>query len=240
MSEFTEDLIDQVKTKYRNLIKADKSIGALIEKIEKSSDYALAYKYAVKLGDKMGISLSEVFQGLQTEEGTLDVYYGTAMEVLEPTLAELHAEVSKKCQVIQANKNAKDGMRIKAQAPKLDEFNIREIARLITAAETVKAIQENINHFSQKTVDASIEGNAEFANSLGYKIVVTRTYDDVGNHDGNDVCNFCKEREGTKEFDSWADSKGDEIFQRHAGCECTIEYSVGGSLKNKIRNYKRN
>lgn len=239
MSEFTEDILKEVQTKYRKAISSDKSIEKLIEKIKASSSYEDAYLYAVKLGEKLGIALTDTFNSLVNAEGEFDAFYGTTMQILEPTLKDLHSDVAKQCVIVQTNKNKKAGMNVKAQTPKLDMFNVRELARLIVDAETVKIITENINHFSQKTVDDTIQLNAEFMNNLGFKITVERTYDDVGNHGGEDVCNFCKEREGVKTFDSWTDAKGDEIFQRHAGCECTIEYSIAGGQKNKIRNYKR-
>lgn len=239
MSEFTDELLKEVTTKYLSLVSSDSSIKSLLEKIKASSNFEDAYLYAVKLGDKLGVALTQSFERLQNENGQFDVLYGTAMQVLEPTLKALHTDVSKQCAIVQTNKNKAAGMGVKAQEPTLDLFNVRELARLIVDAETVKVITENINHFSQKTVDDTIQLNAEFMNNLGFKITVERTYDDVGNHGGEDVCNFCKEREGVKTFDSWTDAKGDEIFQRHAGCECTIEYSIAGGQKNKIRNYKR-
>lgn len=239
MSEFTDSILKQVNTDYTQSVKKDSSIKKLVEKLTNSTSYEDAYKYAVKLGEKLGIALTDTFNSLVNAEGEFDAFYGTTMQILEPMLKALHSDVAKQCAIVQTNKNKASGMNIKAQVPKLDMFNVRELARLIVDAETVKVITENINHFSQKTVDDSIQINAEFMNNLGFKIVVERTYDDVGNHDGKDVCDFCKSREGVKTFDSWTDAKGDEIFQRHAGCECTIEYSVGGSQRNKIRNYRR-
>lgn len=238
MSEFSTELLNEVQTKYRGAVKKDKTIAKLVEKIASSKSYKDCYKYAVKLGEHLSDSLFDVFSILAIE-GVSDVYYGTAMQVLEPTMTEVYSDVAEKCAIVQTNLNLADGIRVKAQVPRLDEFNIRDLARNLADSETLDSIQQNMNHFAQKVVDDSIQENAEFSNNLGYEITVTRTYDDVGLHGDGELCDFCASREGTKTFASWSDAQGDEIFQRHAGCECTIEYSRSGGTKNLIKNFKR-
>lgn len=236
MSDFTDSILNEVKTKYEAAVKADKTIAQLLEKIKTATTYAVAYKYAVRLGEHLAEELKRAFDSISDDE---EIYYGTAMQILEPMLTELHNEVASKAVIVQANINAGDGMRLKPQTPKIDDFNIRDLARKLAGGAILSVITQEVNHFSQKAVDNTIWENAEFDNSLGYEITVTRTYDDVGNHDGEQPCEFCLAREGTKVFKDMSEAAGDEIFQRHAGCECTIEYQRSGQTKNVVKNYKR-
>lgn len=236
MSEFTDLILNDVKTKYEAAVKADKTIAKLLEKIQKANSYGVAYKYAVRLGDHLAAELKRAFDSISDDE---EIYYGSAMQILEPMMKKLHDEVASKAAIIQSNINASDGVRLKPQTAKLDDFNIRDLARKLAGGAVLSVITEEINHFSQKAVDNTIYENAEFDNSLGFEITVTRTYDDVGNHEGAQPCEFCLAREGTKVFKDWSEAVVDEIFQRHAGCECTIEYERSGQTSNIVKNYKR-
>lgn len=236
MSEFTDLILNEVKTKYEAAVKADKTISKLLEKIKTAKTYAVAYKYAVRLGDHLAKELKIAFDSISDDE---EIYYGSAMQILEPMMRELHNDVASKAVIVQENINANAGMRIKPVKPQIDDFNIRDLARKLSGGAVLSVITEEINHFSQKAVDNTIYDNAEFDNSLGFEITVTRTYDDVGNHDGAQPCEFCLSREGTKTFKDWSEAAGDEIFQRHAGCECTIEYERSGQTSNIVKNYKR-
>lgn len=236
MSEFTDLILNEVKTKYEAAVKADKTISKLLEKIKTAKTYTVAYKYAVRLGDHLAKELKIAFDAISDDE---EIYYGSAMQILEPMMRELHNDVASKAVIVQENINANAGMRIKPVKPQIDDFNIRDLARKLSGGAVLSVITEEINHFSQKAVDNTIYDNAEFDNSLGFEITVTRTYDDVGNHDGEQPCEFCLSREGTKVFKDWSEAAGDEIFQRHAGCECTIEYERSGQTSNIVKNYKR-
>lgn len=238
MSDFTDDILSAVKTEYDRAVKADKKVAKLLDQIKTATDYKSAYKYSVLLGEHLSEVLKAAFDEIAGDEEN-EIYYGTAMQLLEPMMKQVHAEVAKQCAIVQNNINVQDGIRVKPQIPELDDFNIRDLARKLAGGAVLSVIAEEMTHFSQKTVDNTIWENAEFDNSLGYEITVTRTYDDVGNHGGTQECEFCKDREGSKTFSSWQDAAGDEIFQRHAGCECTIEYERSGGTKNVVKNYKK-
>ena len=121
MSEFTDSIVNEIKTKYEAAVKADKTIAQLLDKIKTATTYAVAYKYAVRLGDRLASELKREFDAFPDDE---EIYCGTAMQILEPLMIELHNEVASKAVIIQANINVGDGMRIKPQTPKIDDFNI--------------------------------------------------------------------------------------------------------------------
>lgn len=79
---------------------------------------------------------------------------------------------------------------------------------------------------SMKEADDAEKVNAETAENAGVITTVVRTYDDVGLHGGKDVCQWCKSREGTWDYQ---DAVRNGVFERHPGCECQIEviYSKG-------------
>lgn len=78
-----------------------------------------------------------------------------------------------------------------------------------------------VTTMSQKVLDDSGKENMAAASSAGLETHVIRSYDDVGLHDGKDECEWCKSREGDW---GYRDAIRNGVFERHPGCECTIDY----------------
>lgn len=74
---------------------------------------------------------------------------------------------------------------------------------------------------SRKVLDDNGKKNIHDASAAGLETRVVRSYDDVGLHDGKDECKWCKSREGDW---SYREAVRNGVFERHPGCECTIDY----------------
>jgi len=72
-----------------------------------------------------------------------------------------------------------------------------------------------------KSVDDSIQKNAENASNAGLETFVTRRYDGVGLSGGR-TCQWCLDRCGEDMPYREAQEKG--AFQRHPGCGCELLY----------------
>lgn len=89
-------------------------------------------------------------------------------------------------------------------------------AEIILARETTRAFDE--------TIRINAEVNAE----MGLETRITRTYGDVGLHAGTPYaqdCEWCLARCG--EWTNVEEAKAAGVFERHPGCQCTVDYKVG-------------
>lgn len=84
---------------------------------------------------------------------------------------------------------------------------------------------------SRKSLDDADKKNVSDAASAGLETRVIRKYDDVGLHGGKDDCEFCKSREGEW---SYRDAISHGVFQRHPGCECTIDYVTAKGSQRQV------
>lgn len=91
---------------------------------------------------------------------------------------------------------------------------------------------DKVKDISTSIADSSGQNNADFARKSGFRVTVTREYDDVGLHTGNgsdrhttpEECEYCKSREGRDVPYQAAYDGG--MFERHDGCHCTITYKT--------------
>ena len=81
------------------------------------------------------------------------------------------------------------------------------------------AITENL-----KQVDNFQKKNAEFHSNIGFKVTVTRIYDEIGLRDRTEPCQWCLSRCGVDVPYDEAIERG--MFERHEGCGCKIIYKT--------------
>lgn len=102
--------------------------------------------------------------------------------------------------------------------------------------ESLRYLQSLGETFSRKVLDDNGKKNIGDASAAGLETRVIRTYDDVGLHDGKDECKWCKDREGDW---SYKDAIQKGVFERHPGCECTIDYVTARGTQRQT-NWKNN
>lgn len=96
--------------------------------------------------------------------------------------------------------------------------------------ENLRYLQSLCETFSRKVLDDNGKKNIGDAAAAGLETKVIRSYDDVGLHGGKDDCEWCKKREGDWSYKE-AIQKG--VFERHPGCECTIDYVTAKGTKRQ-------
>lgn len=206
----------QVIDDFKNLIFSDSKTAALRKKIKENGTYEDVQQYAYRIGQLMSDSLVKVDNMSADDIDTLTIklsiimknYINGAAEYAQMHLNESAGiNLSPKTDVYVEDLVTQT---IKTFNPEVDETTIRN--RLETASTT-----QNL-----KQVDSIQSKNAKFINSNGYKVTVTRVYDNIGVHNREDVCEWCKERCGRDI--PYDDAKGNGMFQRHPGCGCTITY----------------
>ena len=144
-----------------------------------------------------------------------------ARQVIHQPLVRNHAYITKMAADVIGAMYLRSGLGIKALIP---AYNIGRESDLVRLAVTATLTREAIEVLSLKVEDDSIRENAYASENLGLEPLVTRIYDDVGVHNGKDVCQWCLDRCGEDMPLSEAYAKG--AFERHPGCGCELYYTT--------------
>lgn len=238
MSDFTEGIVKDALDKFHEACNSDEELKKMIAIVSTSSSYDDVYKIAKQLGGHMADVLIEVFETFSEN----DILYGTARQILEPTMRTLHDLIAQASEKVQENKYEADKIRVATTSSSWHPYYSADIAENLT----VKG--ENLENllilYAQQCVDRDMKANIELSTSLGYDIVIVRKYDHVGAHTNKirpDPCKWCISRQGTKRFANYRECQYDEIWDRHPGCGCTIDYynRKTGTRNRNVANYNR-
>ncbi len=187
---------------------------------ENAWDYKDAHDFASKAAEL----LCDVLK-LYMDPAT--VTYDDAVQIFTAVMKKNHEEVARVCAKAQNDMYKKAGVGLKALTPDFNADKARGLATVVTDTEEITDdyIRTLIKNISLAVVDDSIRVNAAAATNLGLAVHITRTYDDVGLHNGKDVCQWCMDRVG--DWTDYGEAFRAGAFERHPGCGCMIEYHVG-------------
>ena len=188
------------------------------------AENAWNYKDAHDFAGKAAELLCDVLK-LYMDPAT--VTYDDAVQIFTAVMKKNHEEVARVCAKAQNDMYKKAGVGLKALTPDFNADKARGLATVVTDTEEITDdyIRTLIKNNSLAVVDDSIRVNAAAATNLGLTVHITRTYDDVGLHNGKDVCQWCMDRVG--DWTDYGEAFRAGAFERHPGCGCMIEYHVG-------------
>ena len=209
---------NQIMGTYGRLLRKNVRLNALAQK-------AWSYKDAHEFADK---AADLVFEVLKLHMGDpANITRDEAVQIFTAVMKKNHEEVARVCAKAQNDMYKKAGVGLKALTPDFNADKAHGLATVVTDTEEITDdyIRTLIKNNSLAVVDDSIRVNAAAATNLGLAVHITRTYDDVGLHNGKDVCKWCMERAG--DWTDYAEAYQAGAFERHPGCGCLIEYHVG-------------
>lgn len=188
------------------------------------AENAWNYKDAHDFASKAAELLCDVLK-LYMDPAT--VTHDDAVQIFTAVMKKNHEEVARVCAKAQNDMYKKAGVGLKALTPDFNADKARGLATVVTDTEEITDdyIRTLIKNNSLAVVDDSIRVNAAAATNLGLAVHITRTYDDVGLHNGKDVCQWCMDRVG--DWTDYGEAFRAGAFERHPGCGCMIEYHVG-------------
>lgn len=209
--------VNQIIRVYGKKIRASKALNFIAENASTYQDaQSFASEAAEILCDVLGryIDINTV-----TQEEAFQIFTGA--------LKTNHEEVVRICAKVQQRINNKAKVGLRALTPSFNAEKARGLAMAITDAEEISEdyFRRLVVNNSIGVVDETIRKNAEAEENAGMVVHITRTYDDVGLHDGKEPCQWCLDREG--EWDNYEDAYNAGAFERHPGCGCVITYEVG-------------
>ena len=229
MSEFGTELSGKIQKRFLNLLRTDRALNRVKNRVRDGTDYEIANEYAIRAGELLS-------QAINAETKTLPyMSEEVAREVLYPALTLDHDLVNTASVQIQQNMNAANGINVSAMSADLDTNRIEGFITKVSSYDTYDAARwvmgEPIVNYSQSTVDYTIRKNMDANARLGMEAQLIRKIDPAETAKGNRACKWCQSLAGTYRYNDVKDT-GNEVFQRHRGCRCQLIYKNGKEIKD--------
>jgi hypothetical protein len=187
--------------------------------------YRTANSFAIDTGN----ILAEILKRNLTVANLPDqqLYYNIANRVLNSTLKKNFDLISGFSGDVQKLLNEQAEIRLKVQAPTLNQDRIDGLVNTLsdeTDFDRIKSFLEDpVINFCQSIVDDSIDANCKFQSKVGLHPLITRRL--MGK-----ACDWCKNLAGTYDY---ADLPED-IYRRHLRCRCVVEYDPGTGKRQNV------
>lgn len=199
-------------------LQSDPQMIKAVERLDRGiGTYKDVNKMAVFLGrriaEEMGVSFSE--------------------EALTNYLVAGHGLVAMSAEAAQTNLNTAAKIGLKPKVTKTPNAKIAKAVGTVAAAEpeTVGVICENVvPTLMLEMVDDIVKYNADFQKDSGLSPIIRRTWSgSYGSHDTRHTDN-CEQMAGEWEYGD----RPDDVFWRHEGCRCTVEYFPSKNAPGQI------
>ena len=204
---------NDIKEELRSAVQGDYRATVLWTRLQnKGTGYKDAHAYAIRVGTVTGNVLKR-YQPEDLAEWDLE-------DLIPGTLGFNHNMVAAACNEAQKNLNTKARIGIR---PKVPEFDGNRAFGLVEAVkkrgEIGEQFYDQLTNFDQNVVDQSIRDNGEIQSEAGLSSKIVRTAE-------ANCCKWCDALAGTYDYADVSDT-GNEVWQRHDNCRCTIEYYPG-------------
>lgn len=241
--DISPELLEQIQEDFERRVADNKTIAALLKKLEDgTATYKDADEYAVEIGD----SLARAYRSAITTEALPNgrMYYNIANAVVRPTLETDHDIIADYAVAVQDTINKGAGLGLKAIRPEVDQNRIQGLLDRLTEGEDYDAVSwllgEPVRNFSQNVVDDCVRYNADYQAKSGLSPKIVRTAEPGGtrtikrgkrSYTYRVPCDWCIDLAGTYEY---SPKMPRDVFRRHEGCRCNVEYSPDGVKRQNV------
>lgn len=223
---------EDIKKAFKKTVDNDPEVRKIYEDLQDLPTYGNAMRLATRIGEDLGKVLIKYAPELSVDDLEL-------ADILPKALGLDQAQVATACKQVQESMNKKAGLGIRYKEP---EFNMNkalgladEVRGVTDYSEIEQKFIEQVTNFSESVVDDSIYTNANVMANAGIKAYIVRTAE-------ANCCDWCSEVAGT--YDYWqVKDKGNDVWRRHLGCKCDIEFGIersgGGYNVSRVNNNKK-
>lgn len=191
------------------------------------------YKEAQYLAGRLGKTLGEIIV-----EELLEAYpdgivtEADALTIIPPALRRNAQVVAGVTKALQVRLNRAAGVAAAAPDVEFDEERARGIAVYVSSCGSIEEHQDavvgEVENNSKSTVDDAVSEQAEIHAEMGLSPKIVRTA-------APGCCEWCNKLAGTYDYSPNMDR---DVYLRHVGCECLIEYDPGDGAKKRVNNYR--
>lgn len=215
-----KEAYDKIKREFERTIASDKATARFYAKLrDGTASYADATAFANRSGRILAETCGEQLEMFFGEGG---IPPDAIAQLMPPVLREECETVLKNSSQVQKSINKKAGLQLNPVDVPVNDGRISGLVTHMEETGIQKESGELIANLAMSHVDDTILSNAEFQSRSGLRVTVSRYYDDVGVNHRTEDCQWCLDRTGVDVPYREAKSRG--MFERHPGCNCTLEY----------------
>ena len=226
MNDIANEMLELLKKDYENEVSQNKTIQSILKKTKAgTADYADSLSFAKEIGK----CVEKTFSNNINDDVLPDskMYYDLAKALVEPMCKENYKAVAAHCVAVQTSLNKKANIGLRAVQPVYNAEKIEGIINYISSAnkytEREQSFLDSLSTNSKSIVDDSVKRNADFHYQSGLSPKIIRTT--VGK-----TCKWCQEVAGVYDYKD-VKNTGNDVFRRHANCDCTVTYDPGNGSK---------
>lgn len=242
---FPQDLWELIRTDWAQRRADSAGLERLREKAEAGkATYKDADAYAVAVGDMLARTFAEDISQDILPSGRMTAEIANA--VVRPALVDDHGIIADFAATVQKALNESAGLGLNAVVPGIDYNRIQGIIDRLTEAEDYNSIAwilgEPVRNFSQNVADESARLNFEAQSKSGLSPKIIRTAEPPGTRSikrGKKTytyqvpCKWCAALAGVYDYKK-VQATGSDVYRRHEGCRCIIEYSPDGVRRQNV------
>lgn len=218
--------------------KASKNVVEILNKLRTGKNYREIYNYIRELG--FGDILKEYIDTQIYLESRED--YKVIADAFIESCRKYSEDINDLSEIVQKSINDSLGIRIKPQRIGFNKAGVAALINDYIEKPEGESLVNSLITYGAELTDSIIKANADIQSQSGFKIVVIRAYDDrgVGGKHGKygdkylKSCTWCLSRQGAYNYDDL--DKNSEVWQRHKGCSCSIDY-VNQGFSTRVQNY---
>ena len=229
MAERTPSNLERdVRRRFTELFEKDKRIETIYKKIRQGR---ATYADASLFSKEIGTILVNVFKTV--DFSTVDVN-DLVNNIVGNALNQNITLSNQVCEAVQSSLNEAAGGGLNPVTPTPQPAKIKGIQTLVEEAETPEQIAVALNKpvitNVMQNVDEWVETNADFQADAGMKPIIVRTWS--GSYPSHDTkhTDWCESLAGTWKYGQ----EPKDVYRRHAGCTCTVEYFPNKKSKGRI------
>lgn len=226
MEDIAPKLLEAITDTYSREAAKNQKIKDILAKIEKGeADYEDLLSYAKELGS----CLETAFRVNVSEDVLPDgkMYYNIAERLINPVVKQNYILISKRCEEVQTALNKKAKLGLKGIRPAYNQEKTDSIIDYISSADTYsqreKSFLQSLSTNAKSVVDDSVRENAEFHYKSGLSPKIIRRTNGTS-------CKWCQSLAGVYDYSAVKDT-GNNVFRRHANCDCAVSYDPGNGAK---------
>lgn len=215
--DIVPELLETIESQFdQRTYNSNKLKRALDQLRNEKATYLDVNEFAIEVGDILSDVLSANISVDVLPDGKM--YFNIADRVLNATMQKNYSLISDFAVDVQTQLNHEAGLRLKGQAPVLNQDRIDGIINRISSGDDFNAVKwlldDPIVNFSQSIVDDVIRANVDFHFEAGLAPKIRRR---VSGH----ACDWCKSLAGTYDYHE----EPEDFYRRHERCRCTVEYN---------------
>lgn len=232
MVDIAPGLLEAIKETFTDNINRNSKIAELRKAVQAgTATYVDADDFAFEVGTALADAFSAHLAADILPDGKM--HFNIADRVLRPLFEDDHKLISDITAQVQTALNQKAGLRIKAQAAKLDADRIAGFINKLSAADSFDdvawVLKDPVITYSQSIVEAVLKANVDFQGKAGLHPTIIRKAT-------RKCCEWCQALAGEYEYPDVPD----DVYRRHANCRCTVEYDPGSGRRQNVHTKKWN